>query len=93
MSNSAVVAVLLPVAIGMAHSYNLDPRLMVYVIALPAGLAFLLPISTPAVALAYSSGYLRIRDVLLPGLLMNVIAWLLFVLVMKFWWPYLGINV
>ncbi|MBI4412560.1 MAG: DASS family sodium-coupled anion symporter [Deltaproteobacteria bacterium] len=92
MSNSAVVAVLLPVAIGLAHSYQLDPRLMAYVVALPAGLAFLLPISTPAVALAYSSGYLRIKDILIPGLMMNIIAWLLLVLVMKFWWPYLGMR-
>ena len=36
----------------------------------PLLLAFTLPVGTPGNALAYSSGYLRLRDMLVPGSLM-----------------------
>ena len=67
MSHSAVVALLMPVALGIAQQYGMDPALMAPVVALPSGLAFTLPVGTPGNAIAYSSGYLRLRDMLLPG--------------------------
>ena len=93
MSHSAVVALLMPVSIGVAHEFGLDPRLMAPVVALPAGLAFTLPIGTPANAIAFSSGYLRIRDLLGPGALLEVLAWIAFNLMVHWYWPLLGIHV
>src|SRR5262249_40850868 len=57
MSHSAVVALLMPVALGIAQKYGMDPRVMAPVVALPSGLAFTLPVGTPGNAIAYSSGY------------------------------------
>ncbi|HUI24972.1 MAG TPA: DASS family sodium-coupled anion symporter [Candidatus Kryptonia bacterium] len=93
MSHSAVVALLMPVSIGVAKEFGLDPRLMAPVVALPAGLAFTLPIGTPANAIAYSSGYLRMRDMLLPGALLELLAWLAFNLSARWYWPLLGIHI
>ena len=93
MSHSAVVALLMPVAIGVAHEFGLDPRVMAPVVALPAGLAFTLPIGTPANAIAYSSGYLRIRDLLLPGALLELCAWLAFNAMAIWYWPLLGVHI
>lgn len=90
VSNAAVVAILMPLVLGLAPVYELNPVTLTYAVAIPAGLASLFPISTPAVALAYSSGYLKIKDLFIPGLIMNFFAWLCFVLVMIFLWPYLG---
>jgi sodium-dependent dicarboxylate transporter 2/3/5 len=93
MSHSAVVALLMPVAIGVAREFGLDPRMMAPVVALPAGLAFTLPIGTPANAIAFSSGYLRIRDLLLPGAALELCAWVAFNLLASWYWPLLGLGI
>ncbi len=92
ISNSAVVAMMLPVGIGIATHYGLDVRVMVYAIAVPAGLAFALPIGTPPNAIAFSSGYIKSRDMLRLGLVLNFISWLVFVTIAKFYWPLIGLN-
>jgi sodium-dependent dicarboxylate transporter 2/3/5 len=93
MSNSAVVALLLPVALGSATALGIDARVMAPAIALPAGLAFTLPVGTPGNAIAYSSGYITLRDMLLPGALLTAIAWGAFVLVIRYYWPLVGITI
>jgi sodium-dependent dicarboxylate transporter 2/3/5 len=91
MSNSAVVALLLPVAFGIAQSFGIDPRAMAPAIALTAGLGFTMPVGTPANAIAYSSGYLRMRDMVVPGVLLSIASWASFMLVALYWWPLLGL--
>lgn len=91
-SNSAVVALLLPISIKMAISLESDPTAMTYAIAIPAGLGFIMPMGTPAIALAYSSGYLKVKEIALPGLILNLSGWIFFVLVVKFLWPLMGIK-
>jgi sodium-dependent dicarboxylate transporter 2/3/5 len=66
---------------------------VVYAVASASGLAYALPMSTPPVALAYSSGYLRMKEVLLPASMMAIVSWLTLLLTAKFWWPLLGIHV
>ncbi len=91
MSHSAVVALLMPVALGIAQQFHIDPRIMAPVVALPSGLAFTLPVGTPGNAIAYSSGYLRLRDMLLPGFLLVAIAWAAFNLTALYYWPMIGL--
>src|ERR1043165_10142997 len=93
MSHSAVVALLMPVALGIATQFGIDPRIMAPVVALPSGLAFTLPVGTPGNAIAYSSGYLRLRDMLVPGFLLVAIAWVAFNLTALYYWPLVGIVV
>jgi sodium-dependent dicarboxylate transporter 2/3/5 len=92
MSHSAVVALLMPVALGIAAQYGIDPRLMAPAVALPSGLAFTLPVGTPGNAIAYSSGYLRLRDMLGPGAVLVVVAWAAFNLVAIYYWPLIGLH-
>lgn len=92
VSNAAVVALLMPIAITLTKSFGMDPSLAVYMVALPSGLAFLLPMATPAVAIAYSSGYIKVREILWPAILMMFLGWIFFILVAKFLWPVLGLN-
>lgn len=93
MSNSAVVALLMPVSLGIATQFHMDPRVMALAVAVPAGLGYTLPIGTPANAIAYSSGHLTIRDMVVPGLVLSVASWLLFNLVANFYWPLLGLSI
>jgi sodium-dependent dicarboxylate transporter 2/3/5 len=93
MSNSAVVALLLPVVLGMCTALHLEPRVMALVVAVPAGLGFTLPIGTPSNAIAYSSGFLSVRDMMVPGAILAFASWAAFNLVARFVWPLLGIGV
>lgn len=93
MSNAAVIAILMPVALSIAGQLGVDPKVMTFAIAVPSGLVFMLPMGTPAVAIAYSSGFLKIRDMVIPGLIMAVTAWVVFILVGYFYWPMLGLKI
>ncbi|MBE7413967.1 MAG: anion permease [Deltaproteobacteria bacterium] len=92
ISNAAVIAILLPVSIGMAQSLSIDPVLLTYAIAVPAGLDFMFPMGTPAIAIAASSNYISIRDSVKGGFIMFVLAWLAFNLVAALWWPLIGMG-
>lgn len=93
MSNAAVVAMLLPMSLGIAGEFGLDPRVLTLTVAVPAGLATTLPIGTPANAIAYSSGYLALRDLVVPGAVLALCAWVLFNLLAALYWPLLGLHI
>jgi sodium-dependent dicarboxylate transporter 2/3/5 len=93
MSNSAVVALLMPVVLGMCQTYDIEPRVMALIVAVPAGLGFTLPIGTPSNAIAYSSGFLSVRDMMIPGAILAISSWAAFNLVAWLVWPWLGIGI
>lgn len=92
VSNAAVVALLLPVSLTLSATYHVDPRVMVFTVAVPAGLDFCLPIGTPSNAIAYSAGYYRVSDSVRAGLMLDFGSWVLFVLLAWFYWPLLGMK-
>ena len=92
MSNSAAVAILMPISIAVARQFDLDPKMMAPLVAVPAGLSFILPIGTPANAMAYSTGYLRVRDLFIPGLILHATALVIFNSLVWFYWPLFGVN-
>ncbi len=93
MSNSAVVAIFVPIGMSIAKQFGLDPKVVVYAVASASGLAYALPMSTPSVAIAYSSGYLKMKEVLAPAAIMAAVSWTGLLLTAKFWWPILGIHI
>jgi sodium-dependent dicarboxylate transporter 2/3/5 len=93
LSNSAVVAILVPLGMSIANTFGLDPKVVVYAVASASSMNYVLPMSTPAVAIAYSSGYLRIREVIVPAMIMWAVSWMTLMLTARFWWPILGIKV
>jgi len=93
ISNSAVVALLMPVALSMGRDLGIDPRLMTMVVAIPSGLALMFPMGTPATAIAFSSGFLTMRDTVRTGLIILPAGWLIFNLSIHFIWPLLGFAV
>jgi len=93
ISNTAVVALMMPLAIGLAADYQLDPRIITLAMTIPSGLAFQLPMGTPATAIAYSSGFVRLRDTFLAGFLLKIFALIFFGLTIWLYWPLLGLGV
>ncbi len=73
-SNTATAAAFLPLIGGVAVGLGLDPMLLVVPVAIAATCAFMLPVATPPNAIAYSSGYVEISDMLKAGIWLNLIS-------------------
>lgn len=93
MSHSAAVAIIMPVSIAVAQQFGMNARAMAPLVAVPAGIAFMLPVGTPANAIAFSSGYMRLTDMLWPGLALNIVAYILFNLLVFYYWPLVGVHI
>lgn len=92
ISNAAAVVILVPLSYGFVAQTGISPETLTLAVTVPAGLAFCLPIGTPPNAIAFSSGYYRIRDSLIIGGILKVIAWVVFYLIATFYWPFLGFG-
>lgn len=93
MSNTAAVALMLPIGFGISQSFGLDPIAVTFSITIPGGLAFMLPVGTPPNAIAYSAGYHTIKDSVKYGVLLNIFSWFILLLFIKFLWPLLGVRI
>ncbi len=71
MSNTATVALILPIAVAILPGYELEVCL---VLGLSASCALLLPVSTPPNAIAHASGMVQTRDFRPGGLLVGVLG-------------------
>ena len=92
MSNAAAVAVILPVAYGFCDTMGLNPTVTTFLVAVPSGLAFMFPISTPPNAIAFSSGYYLFKDVAKPGAIMGISSWVIMQGIIWFYWPLIGYH-
>ena len=74
MSNVALVTVLLPVVFGIAEQLEVPVLALALPVTFAASCAFMMPISTPPNAIVYSSGLLRVDQMVKAGFWLNVIA-------------------
>ncbi len=85
-SNTATAATFLPimggvaVGIGLTDNGDINVLLLCIPVALAATCAFMLPVATPPNAIAYSSGYVKIGDMIKGGLWLNLIGTVLITL-------------
>ena len=93
MSNAASVAVLMPIGLALAKQYHIDPKAMALGIATSAGLTFMLPVSTPAMAIITSCKYVNPNHVLKWGALIKVLGIIILLLIAGFYWPLFGIHI
>lgn len=87
ISNSAAVAILLPIGYSLGATTGIDPITMTLAVTIPAGLTFLLPVSSPPNAISYSAGHYSIREVVQIGWPMTISAYAVILLVVLVWWP------
>jgi len=74
MSNVAQVIVLAPVLAALADALQLDPLLLGIPMTLAASAAAMMPMGTPPNAIVFSSGFIRLKDMLRAGFVMNLIS-------------------
>lgn len=86
ISNSAAVAILLPIGYSLAAMTGIDPVTITLAVTIPAGLTFLLPVSSPPNAISYSAGHYSIREVVQIGWPMTAAAYVVILLVVLVWW-------
>lgn len=72
MSNVALVNIFVPVVFGIAQGLNINPILLALPVTLSASIGFMFPIATPPNAIVFSSGYIRIKDMMRAGVLLNI---------------------
>ncbi len=92
MSNSAVIAILLPTAISMSPAYGISPALATMTVILPSNFAFILPIATPASALAYSSRFLTLKEMIWSGSILSLMGLVFYLFLLMFYWPMIGFQ-
>ena len=94
ISNSAAVAILLPIGYSLCATIGIDPVTMTLAVTIPAGLTFLLPVSSPPNAISYSAGHYSMREVIQIGWPMTVSAYIVILLVVMGWWQFvLGMKI
>lgn len=91
MSNSAATAVVLPISLRVMENIGIAGELPTYLIAMGSAMAFMLPIATPSAAIAYSSGYLEIKDLIKAGAVLSLVSIVTFITFGFEWWEFLGL--
>ncbi|MBX2915937.1 MAG: DASS family sodium-coupled anion symporter [Cyclobacteriaceae bacterium] len=74
MSNVALVQIFIPVVFGIATNLGIDPILLGMPVAFGASMAFMLPVATPPNAIVFSSGHMKVKDMMKAGFVMNILA-------------------
>lgn len=87
MSNVALAAIIIPVIGGIAVYMKIEPALLVVPVTLAASCGFMLPIATPPNAIVYSSGHIKIKDMIRTGFWINLISIIVITLVSHFLVP------
>ncbi|OYU83766.1 MAG: sodium:dicarboxylate symporter [Flavobacterium sp. BFFFF2] len=88
IANITVAQALLPLCVALSFSLKINPLLLMIPVTFAASAAFLLPISTPPNAILFATGQIKMKEMLLPGLLLIVISGLVISLFMDTWGTY-----
>lgn len=72
MSNVALVQIFVPVIFGIAEGLHVNPILLAMPVTLSASIGFMFPIATPPNAIVFSTGYIRMKDMVRAGLLLDI---------------------
>lgn len=89
MSNVALVAVLAPVVAGIAIGLEIPLLYLLIPVTIASSCAFMLPMATPPNAIVFASGYIKVHQMARAGIILNVIAVGLLILMFQFVIPLL----
>lgn len=74
MSNVALVTIFVPVVFGIADGLGFDPYILALPVTFAASCAFMFPISTPPNAIVFSSGHIKMKDMILAGFILDILC-------------------
>ena len=74
MSNVALATIFIPIVMAIAAGANMNPLLLSIPVAMAASCAFMMPISTPPNAIVFSSGHIKISQMVKVGIWLNILS-------------------
>lgn len=74
MSNVALVTIFVPVVFGIAEGAGINPIYLAMPVTFAASCAFMMPISTPPNAILFASGYIKMKEMVKTGFLLNLFS-------------------
>jgi sodium-dependent dicarboxylate transporter 2/3/5 len=89
ISNVALIAIFAPVVAGIAIGLEIPVLYLLIPITIASSCAFMLPMATPPNAIVFASGFVKIKDMMKAGLVLNIVAILLIILFYKFLIPWI----
>ncbi|NNK74342.1 MAG: DASS family sodium-coupled anion symporter [Flavobacteriaceae bacterium] len=89
MSNVALVAVLAPVVAGIAIGLEVPILYVLIPVTIASSCAFMLPMATPPNAIVFASGYVKVHQMARVGIVLNLIAVALLILMFQYIVPLL----
>jgi sodium-dependent dicarboxylate transporter 2/3/5 len=81
-SNVAVTSMMVPIVISIALKTGQNAIALAVAAAVAASMAFMLPVATPPNALVYSSGYIRLKDMIRAGFFLDIAGWIVTVFIL-----------
>ncbi len=86
MSNTALIAMVLPVVFVFTGQVAVDPTLLLMIATIAASYAFMLPISTPPNAIVMQGGHVSVMQMVKFGFVANLLGITAIVLAAAFFW-------
>ena len=87
MSNVALISILAPVVAGIAIGLNIPILNVLIPVTMASSCAFMLPMATPPNAIVFASGYVKVKQMVKAGIILNVFAVALLILYYVFVLP------
>ena len=89
ISNNATAVLLAPLGLGLADTFQVDPRPFLMAITFAASTCFTTPVGYQTNAMVYGPGGYRYRDFMLIGLPLNILFFAISVTLIPLIWPFL----
>ncbi|XP_043818779.1 solute carrier family 13 member 2 [Dromiciops gliroides] len=84
-SNVATTTLFLPILASMSQAICINPLYVMLPCTIASSLAFMLPVATPANAIVFSFGNLKVCDMAKAGFLLNIIGIVIITLAINTW--------
>ena len=88
-SNTASAGIFLPIAIGLGSSTGMSPVILAVVVGITTSLDFMLPVGTPPNAIAYSTGKVKMGEMIKTGIILDLVGVIVTIALAYFLWPLL----
>ncbi len=86
-SNTAIATLFMPIMASLATALHISPVGLMMVASLGSSLAFMMPVGTPPNAIAFSTGYVSMRQMIKVGFFLNLASIATITLFGYFWIP------
>jgi solute carrier family 13 (sodium-dependent dicarboxylate transporter), member 2/3/5 len=91
-SNSAVTSMMVPVVISIASTTGGHPVALALATTFAASMGFMMPVGTPPNAMVYGTGFVRMRDMVRVGFVLDLMSWVFTVTILVvFGWLIFGL--